>query len=127
MFISATGADSHSDSVFNYCKHMVCKDGLLNHEFSSLNMLMSISDLLQNTSGVARLENHNTATYCAIITENGELSLGLGDMDIHQQITADYVSSFDTGIDRRWPRLNISVSYSKRDALLHSMLRLPVA
>lgn len=23
LFISATGADSHSDAVFNYCKHMV--------------------------------------------------------------------------------------------------------
>lgn len=25
MFISATGADSHSDAVFNHCKHMVCQ------------------------------------------------------------------------------------------------------
>ncbi|XP_057692634.1 uncharacterized protein zgc:136858 [Corythoichthys intestinalis] len=70
MFISVTGADSHSDAVFNYCKHM-------------------------NTSGVMRLEGQSTATYCAVITENGELSLGLGDMDIHQQITEQYVSQFE--------------------------------
>ncbi|XP_035521703.1 pseudouridine-metabolizing bifunctional protein C1861.05 [Morone saxatilis] len=70
LFISATGADSHSDAVLNYCKHM-------------------------NTSGVARLEEQSTATYCAVITESGELSLGLGDMDIHQQITEQYVSQFE--------------------------------
>ncbi|XP_077567312.1 uncharacterized protein LOC144192131 [Stigmatopora nigra] len=69
-FISATGADSHSDAVFNYCKHM-------------------------NTSGVMRLEDQSTATYCAVITENGELGLGLGDMDIHRQITEQYVSQFE--------------------------------
>ncbi|XP_044049278.1 pseudouridine-5'-phosphate glycosidase isoform X4 [Siniperca chuatsi] len=70
LFISATGADSHSDAVLNYCKHM-------------------------NTSGVARLEEQSTATYCAVITESGELSLGLGDMDIHQQITEQHVSQFE--------------------------------
>ncbi|XP_029379574.1 pseudouridine-metabolizing bifunctional protein C1861.05 [Echeneis naucrates] len=70
LFISATGADSHSDTVFNYCKHM-------------------------NTSGVVRLEEQCTATYCAVITESGELSLGLGDMDIHNQITEQYVSQFE--------------------------------
>lgn len=70
LFISATGADSHSDAVFNYCKHM-------------------------NTSGVARLEDQSTATYCVVIAENGEMSLGLGDMDIHQHITEQYVSQFE--------------------------------
>ncbi|XP_039988917.1 pseudouridine-metabolizing bifunctional protein C1861.05 [Xiphias gladius] len=70
LFISATGADSHSDAVLNYCKHM-------------------------NTSGVARVQEQTTATYCAVITESGELSLGLGDMDIHQQITEQYVSQFE--------------------------------
>ncbi|XP_034390908.1 pseudouridine-metabolizing bifunctional protein C1861.05 [Cyclopterus lumpus] len=70
LLISATGADSHSETVLNYCKHM-------------------------NTSGVLRLEEQNTATYCAVITESGELSLGLGDMDVHQQITEQYVSQFE--------------------------------
>lgn len=70
LFISATGTDSNSDAVLNYCKHM-------------------------NTSGVARIEGQSTATYCAVITESGELSLGLGDMDIHQQITEQYVSQFE--------------------------------
>ncbi|XP_073328224.1 uncharacterized protein [Pagrus major] len=70
LFISATGADSHSDAVFNHCKHM-------------------------NTNGVARLEEQSTATYCVVIDESGEMSLGLGDMDIHQQITEQYVSQFE--------------------------------
>uniref|UniRef100_UPI0037E74A19 uncharacterized protein n=1 Tax=Semicossyphus pulcher TaxID=241346 RepID=UPI0037E74A19 len=70
LLISATGADSHSDAVFNYCKHM-------------------------NISGVARLEEQSTATYCVVITESGEMSLGLGDMDIHEQITEQFVSQFE--------------------------------
>ncbi|XP_049429972.1 uncharacterized protein zgc:136858 isoform X2 [Epinephelus fuscoguttatus] len=70
LFISATGADSHSEAVLKYCEHM-------------------------NTSGVARLEEQRTATYCAVITESGELGLGLGDMDVHQQITEQYVSRFE--------------------------------
>ncbi|XP_028285710.1 pseudouridine-metabolizing bifunctional protein C1861.05 isoform X2 [Parambassis ranga] len=70
LFISATGDDSNADAVFNYCKHM-------------------------DTSGVARLQQQSTATYCAVITDSGELSLGLGDMDIHQQITEQYVSQFE--------------------------------
>lgn len=45
----------------------------------------------QDTSAVARLQDQRTATYCAVITESGELSLGLGDMDIHQQIQEQYV------------------------------------
>uniref|UniRef100_A0A4W5MQK0 Zgc:136858 n=1 Tax=Hucho hucho TaxID=62062 RepID=A0A4W5MQK0_9TELE len=70
LFISAIGTDSHSDAVLNYCRHM-------------------------NTSGVAILKEQRTATYCAVITESGDLSLGLGDMDIHQQITEQYVSQFE--------------------------------
>ncbi|KAM9377238.1 uncharacterized protein KZ484_009591 [Pholidichthys leucotaenia] len=70
LFLSAVGADSNGDAVLNYCKHM-------------------------NTSGVARLEDQNTATYLVIITESGELSHGLGDMDIHHQMTEKYVSQFE--------------------------------
>ncbi|XP_061772992.1 uncharacterized protein zgc:136858 isoform X2 [Nerophis ophidion] len=69
LFISATGRDAHSEAVFHHCRHM-------------------------NTSGVSRLEGASTATYCAVITEAGEVSLGLGDMDIHQHITQQYVSQF---------------------------------
>ncbi|KAK7891883.1 hypothetical protein WMY93_023846 [Mugilogobius chulae] len=70
LFISATGNDSHSEAVSNYCKHM-------------------------NTSGVVKLNERSTATYCAVITASGELSMGLGDMDIHRQITPQYVSQFE--------------------------------
>lgn len=47
----------------------------------------------QDTHAVARLQGQRTATYCAVITESGELSLGLGDMDIHQEIKEQYVSA----------------------------------
>lgn len=42
-------------------------------------------------SAVLQLEGKSTATYCAVITSAGELSVGLGDMDIHHQITEQYV------------------------------------
>ncbi|XP_023654009.2 uncharacterized protein [Paramormyrops kingsleyae] len=70
LFISAVGTDSHSDAFLGYCKHM-------------------------NTSAVAKLREQRTATYCVMITKTGELSMGLGDMDIHQQITTQYVSHFE--------------------------------
>ncbi|XP_072001353.1 uncharacterized protein [Engystomops pustulosus] len=69
LFISAVGQDDLSDSVFRYCAHM-------------------------NMKGVAHLKGHNTATYCAVISGSGDLSLGLGDMEIHQQITTKHVSQF---------------------------------
>ncbi|XP_072256317.1 uncharacterized protein [Pyxicephalus adspersus] len=69
LFISALGQDDLSRSVLQYCCHM-------------------------DMQGVAHLKGHNTATYCAVITGSGELSLGVGDMEIHQQITEKHVSQF---------------------------------
>ncbi|XP_054845116.1 uncharacterized protein LOC129336129 isoform X2 [Eublepharis macularius] len=69
VFISAMGKDEHSESVLRYCRHM-------------------------DMRGVYQLDGHNTATYCAVITGSGELKLGLGDMEIHQQITEQRVSRF---------------------------------
>lgn len=70
LLISATGADPSSEAVFKHCKHM-------------------------NMRGVARLKQQSTATYCSVMAESGEMILGLGDMDIHQQITEEYVSQFE--------------------------------
>ncbi|KAJ8249565.1 hypothetical protein COCON_G00227810 [Conger conger] len=70
LLISAVGADTQGEALLSHCSHM-------------------------DTRGVARIPGHRTATYCAVITGGGELSLGLGDMDIHQQITAQYVTQFE--------------------------------
>ncbi|XP_078509550.1 uncharacterized protein LOC144769367 [Lissotriton helveticus] len=69
LFISAVGSDRLSESVLRYCSHM-------------------------DQRGISRLEGHSTATYCAFISDRGELSLGLGDFDIHQQITERQLSGF---------------------------------
>uniref|UniRef100_A0A803W8E5 Carbohydrate kinase PfkB domain-containing protein n=1 Tax=Ficedula albicollis TaxID=59894 RepID=A0A803W8E5_FICAL len=69
LLLSAVGKDEHLESVLHYCHHM-------------------------DMSSILQLEGKSTATYCAVITSAGELSLGLGDMDIHQQITEQYVSQF---------------------------------
>jgi hypothetical protein len=42
---------------------------------------------------VTRLPGQSTATYCAMLKENGELMFGIGDMDIHAKITPQYVCS----------------------------------
>ncbi|NXY73863.1 YOW5 protein, partial [Glareola pratincola] len=69
LFLSAVGKDEHSESIMHYCHHM-------------------------DMSAVLQLEGKSTATYCAVITSTGELSVGLGDMEIHHQITEQYVSQF---------------------------------
>ncbi|KFW80515.1 hypothetical protein N305_05624, partial [Manacus vitellinus] len=69
LLLSAVGKDEHLQSVLHYCHHM-------------------------DMSAVLQLEGKSTATYCAVVTSAGELSIGLGDMDIHQQITEQYVSQF---------------------------------
>ncbi|NWQ77679.1 YOW5 protein, partial [Columbina picui] len=69
LFLSAIGKDEHSESLLNYCRHM-------------------------DMSAILQLEGKSTATYCAVVTGAGELSVGLGDMDVHQQITEQYVSQF---------------------------------
>ncbi|XP_010004125.1 PREDICTED: pseudouridine-metabolizing bifunctional protein C1861.05-like [Chaetura pelagica] len=69
LFLSAVGKDEHSESILHYCHHM-------------------------DMSAVLQLEGKSTATYCAVITGAGDLSIGLGDMDIHHQITEQYVSQF---------------------------------
>ncbi|KAF4787555.1 pseudouridine-metabolizing bifunctional protein C1861.05-like protein [Turdus rufiventris] len=69
LLLSAVGKDEHLESVLHYCHHM-------------------------DMSSIRQLEGKSTATYCAVITSAGELSVGLGDMDIHQQITEQYVSQF---------------------------------
>ncbi|OXB69350.1 hypothetical protein ASZ78_015750, partial [Callipepla squamata] len=66
LLLSAVGKDEHSESVLHYCHHM-------------------------DMSAILQLEGKSTATYSAVITSAGELSIGLGDMDIHQQITEQYV------------------------------------
>ncbi|NXD42277.1 YOW5 protein, partial [Copsychus sechellarum] len=70
LLLSAVGKDEHLESVLHYCHHM-------------------------DMSSILQLEGKSTATYCAVVTSAGELSVGLGDMDIHQQITEQYVSQFE--------------------------------
>lgn len=47
---------------------------------------------MQNMEGVLELEGERTATYCAVLQKGGQLLFGIGDMDIHSQITPEYVS-----------------------------------
>ena len=64
------------------------------HDIKLLVLLVVLSKC---TRGVARLQEQRTATYCAGMTENGDLSLGLGDRHNSQQITEQYVSISEAG------------------------------
>ncbi|XP_076083091.1 uncharacterized protein LOC143054088 isoform X1 [Mytilus galloprovincialis] len=73
LFISATGNDANRTVFDDYCKHM-------------------------DLSGVTSLDKFNTATYCAVLSSNGELMFGIGDMDVHKQITPEYISGFEKNL-----------------------------
>ncbi|XP_074973398.1 uncharacterized protein LOC142068038 isoform X8 [Phalacrocorax aristotelis] len=103
LFLSAVGKDEHSESILHYCHHMVhCtvtapqKQG--SDDITEEKVFSTLADIRatfhQDMSAVLQLEGKSTATYCAVITSAGELRIALGDMDIHHQITEQYVSQF---------------------------------
>ncbi|XP_064313097.1 uncharacterized protein LOC104043324 isoform X8 [Phalacrocorax carbo] len=103
LFLSAVGKDEHSESILHYCHHMVhCtvtapqKQG--SDDITEEKVFSTLADIRatfhQDMSAVLQLEGKSTATYCAVITSAGELRIALGDMDIHHQITDQYVSQF---------------------------------
>ncbi|XP_078333760.1 uncharacterized protein LOC111122585 [Crassostrea virginica] len=75
LFISAIGKDSHRAGFKAYCSHM-------------------------NMEGVLELEGERTATYCAVLQKGGQLLFGIGDMDIHSQITPEYIEKHQSIIER---------------------------
>lgn len=55
--------------------------------------IMLFSNLLlpQNLDGLVQLD-HATATYCLVVKNEGDVLLGIGDMDINSKLTIDDVS-----------------------------------
>ena len=49
--------------------------------------------IFQDMSGVAVLDDISTATYVALLNHSGSLLFGIGDMEIHNRITPEYVST----------------------------------
>ncbi|XP_019642705.1 PREDICTED: pseudouridine-metabolizing bifunctional protein C1861.05-like [Branchiostoma belcheri] len=74
LLVSAVGNDPHAASFYIYSTHM-------------------------DVSGVSQLEDQRTATYCAVLNGDGELVLGVGDMDINNRISPDLVSKFASAIE----------------------------
>uniref|UniRef100_S4RLC5 Zgc:136858 n=1 Tax=Petromyzon marinus TaxID=7757 RepID=S4RLC5_PETMA len=73
LFISAVGEDDLARMLISNSSHM-------------------------DTSGIARVAGASTATYCAVLDDAGELTVGIGDMDVHRRITHDYVQGFEQQI-----------------------------
>ncbi|XP_033640201.1 pseudouridine-metabolizing bifunctional protein C1861.05-like [Asterias rubens] len=70
MFLSAIGRDSQGDTLLGLSSHM-------------------------NTSAVSIIDDHSTATYSCVLDSDGAMVLGVGDMDVHVQITPEYVSGYE--------------------------------
>ncbi|CAD5114191.1 DgyrCDS3335 [Dimorphilus gyrociliatus] len=49
-----------------------------------------------NFDSILRSETNRTATYCGVCKSDGEVLNGIGDFDIHQIITPDYLQTFET-------------------------------
>ncbi|XP_038052596.1 pseudouridine-metabolizing bifunctional protein C1861.05-like [Patiria miniata] len=71
LFLSAIGRDSQGDMLLNLSPHM-------------------------DTSGISALDRHTTATYSCVLNSEGQLVIGVGDMDITSQITPQYVTQFES-------------------------------
>ncbi|XP_067937303.1 uncharacterized protein [Watersipora subatra] len=65
-FLSALGADLSGDWIVDSCQHM-------------------------DWTQVLRLPNSSTAQYSVVLNSDGGVVLGIGDMNIHEQITPEYV------------------------------------
>ena len=50
--------------------------------------------LLQSLAGVRRSEGMPTATYCVVLDCNGETHCAVGDMDVLETISPEWVSLF---------------------------------
>ncbi|KAG1708469.1 Pseudouridine-5'-phosphate glycosidase [Nymphon striatum] len=51
-----------------------------------------------DNSGIAVISGANTASYCAVIDNKGELLFGIGDMDVHQSIAQNLSLNLDHAI-----------------------------
>ncbi|XP_041474979.1 pseudouridine-metabolizing bifunctional protein C1861.05-like isoform X1 [Lytechinus variegatus] len=67
IFLSAIGNDFAGQALRNNCSHM-------------------------DFSRVSLRDDVNTASYCVVLDKKGEVVLGIGDMDINDTITPEYIS-----------------------------------
>ena len=47
----------------------------------------------QTARGISMFKTKQTATYSAVLSQAGDFSAAVGDMEIHQEITPSYVST----------------------------------
>lgn len=55
-------------------------------------MYVHLSRLFQDLSGVRILPGEKTPTYSGILQSTGQLVVGVGDMNLHQEVTPQLVS-----------------------------------
>lgn len=77
LLISAVGVDSQGEMVMD-----------------------RLRELEMDSRGILVTSEAPTASYSAIMNSSGELLLGVGDMDIHDHITPDYIRDFEDDIKR---------------------------
>ncbi|XP_064596693.1 uncharacterized protein LOC135463364 [Liolophura sinensis] len=73
LFISVVSDDAHAEVFFSQCNHM-------------------------DMSGVRILIGEKTPTYSGILRSSGQLVVGVGDMNLHQEVTPELISQFEEEI-----------------------------
>ncbi|XP_070209604.1 uncharacterized protein [Littorina saxatilis] len=73
FFVSALGDDVHATALFNNCSHM-------------------------DLRGVTRVAGQSTPTYCPVLTSDGHVMFGIGDMDLLSVVSPDMISQYQTDI-----------------------------
>eukprot|EP00117_Sycon_ciliatum_P040664 scpid36370/ scgid29843/ Pseudouridine-5&apos len=79
LFISAVGADESSASLLQHIDSFV-------------------EDNRWSTVGIRPCAQHSTATYMAVLQQNGDLFTGIGSFDVMQRISPSWLARFDQQI-----------------------------
>ncbi len=87
LFISAVGNDQNGK--------IICEDLIKSGMVKFLHCLwMCFNKVIQSLSGLRRSDELRTATYCLVLDHKGELYCGIGDMDIIELISVEWVSGW---------------------------------
>lgn len=66
---------------------------LLRYPHLGVSLSRDFRFLFQSLSGFRESDQFPTASYCAVIDHRGELYFAIGDMDVHQSVDVEWVST----------------------------------
>src|SRR5437879_5002891 len=91
LFLSVVGDDASGKTMIDAIPSVL---SILFFAFYSSKKVDNFFKKFQDVSLVARLRNFSTASYSLILDKKGECLFGVGDMEIHNNISKQYVSFY---------------------------------